>query len=58
MADLINLKQFKKARVRDERDAKAAENRIKFGLNKAQKNEIKATNKLAEKNLDGHKRED
>ncbi len=58
MADIVNLKNFKKHRVRVERSAKAAENRIKFGQTKAKKQLTAAEMILVEKQLDGHKRED
>jgi tRNA A37 methylthiotransferase MiaB len=36
-ADIINLNQFRKARLKDEKREKAAENRQKFGRSKAEK---------------------
>ena len=56
--DILNLRRFKKNRVRDERDLKAAENRIKFGVSKAKKQLTAAEKALAEKSLDGHKRDE
>ncbi len=37
MADIVNLKQFRKKRERDERDEEAAAKRILFGRTKGEK---------------------
>ncbi len=57
MADIINLRRFRKAKNRDE-EAKIAEaNRQKFGRTKSEKLLSKTEVTKAEKNLDGHKRD-
>jgi hypothetical protein len=53
--DIVNLRQFRKSRARAEKDAKAEENRAKFGRNKAQKQLDTAAKDAARRHLDGHK---
>ncbi len=57
MGDVVNLKAVRKQKRREERDATAAENRIKFGLSKAKKQLAESEQARAEKALDDHKRE-
>jgi Domain of unknown function (DUF4169) len=57
MADITNLNHVKKQKARADREARAAENRIKFGLSKATKTLSRSEKTRAEKNLDGHKRD-
>ncbi len=40
--DIVNLRQFRKSKARAERDAKAEQNRVKFGRTKAEKKLQKA----------------
>lgn len=37
MAEIVNLRRARKARERDERDRKAAENRVAYGRTKAER---------------------
>jgi hypothetical protein len=55
--DIVNLRQFRKSKARAERDAKAEENRVKFGRTKAEKQLQKAEKEKARRQLDGHKLE-
>lgn len=57
MADIVNLRQARKARDRAEKATLAAENRAKFGRTKAEKATDKADKARAERSLDGAKRE-
>ena len=57
MSDPINLNKFRKARARAEKDAKAEENRVKFGRTKAEKQLQKSASEKARRDLDGHKRD-
>jgi Domain of unknown function (DUF4169) len=58
MADIINLRQVRKNKLRDE-DAKVADaNRLKFGQSKADKRLQKAEVKRADKAFTAHKREE
>lgn len=53
MADIINLRTFRKAKARSEAEKRAEENRVKFGQTKAEKNTRRAEKKRVEKVLDG-----
>ncbi len=57
MAELINLNRARKAKARDEGQAKAAENRVRFGRSKAETRLAKALDDKARKGVDGGKRE-
>ena len=56
MADIISLKSARKQKARSIQDATAAENRVKFGRTKAEKQLAKARNDLADKLIEAHKR--
>ncbi len=58
MADIINLRNARKQKQRDESAKAAANNREKFGRTKAEKLLVKAELLLAEESLDGHKRDE
>jgi hypothetical protein len=53
--DIVNLRQFRKSKARAEKDAKAEQNRAKFGRTKGQKQLDKAAEDAARRHLDGHK---
>lgn len=55
MADIVNLRQARKAKAKQAKDAKAQANRIHFGRTKAQKELTAAQESQREKTLDGHK---
>jgi len=55
MADIINLRQARKARERAEAEAQAERNRVKFGLSKAEKKKREASDKLAIERHEGHR---
>ena len=57
MADILSLSKARKSKARDAKEAAAAANRVKFGRSKAEKARDIATAKIAEKNIDGHKRD-
>lgn len=50
--DVVNLRQFKKRRIRSEKEKAAEQNRMTFGRTKAEKNLTRALNEKAEKSLD------
>ena len=56
MAEIINLRRFKKGKARAEKAEQADFNRAKFGQSKAEKNLREAEQTLSNRNLDGHKR--
>ncbi|RYD96268.1 MAG: DUF4169 family protein [Sphingobacteriales bacterium] len=58
MADIINLRTARKQKARDAKEAQSAQNRLKFGRTRAEKELSKATSELDAKRIDGHKRED
>lgn len=58
MADILSLSKARKAKARVAKDATAAENRVKFGRTKAEKQAEAAKEALTQKRLDGAKRED
>ncbi|MEL7047979.1 MAG: DUF4169 family protein [Pseudomonadota bacterium] len=55
-ADIINLRQFRKQRLRDEKEDQADANRAKYGLTKQQREEARTKRELADKRLDQLKR--
>ncbi|HEX2725508.1 MAG TPA: DUF4169 family protein [Beijerinckiaceae bacterium] len=57
MADIVNLRKARKAKARAEKEAQAAENRVKFGRSKAQRDLGAASNRLAERRLEAHRRD-
>ena len=58
MADtILSLSKARKAKARAEKEATAAENRVKFGRTKAEKNKDAAERTIAQKLVDAHKRD-
>jgi hypothetical protein len=55
--DVVNLRQFRKAKGRVEKAKNAEQNRITFGRTKAEKSLTRARNDKAEKALDQGKRD-
>ena len=51
-AEIVNLRQFRKARERLEKEKEAEQNRLTFGRTKVEKSLTKARNDKAEKGLD------
>ena len=56
-AEIINLRQERKRREREARAAEAAENRVKFGRTRAEREQEALGEARARQNLDGHLRE-
>ncbi len=56
-ADIVNLKQARKARTRADRSREADENRAKFGRSKADRQKSAVEKVLAARKLDALKRE-
>ena len=52
--DVVNLRTFRKKKQREEKEAKAAENRSKFGRTKAQKLRDEADRDNQASHVDGH----
>lgn len=57
MKDVINLRRVKKAKAREEAEAKAAANRATFGRSKLEKQTTKANLDAVSRHLDAHKRD-
>jgi hypothetical protein len=57
MADILSLSKARKSKAKADKEARAQENRVKFGRTKAEKDADRARTKLAEKSIDAHKRE-
>ena len=57
MADILSLSKARKSRAKADKEARAQENRVKFGRTKAERAADKARTTLAEKSIDAHKRE-
>jgi Domain of unknown function (DUF4169) len=55
-AEIVNLNRFRKTKARDDKAREAAENRIKFGRTKAEKQQVAAQEQLDARRLDGVKR--
>jgi hypothetical protein len=55
MAEIVNLRHFRKQKARTERAEIAAENRRKHGLTAAEKKQKAAEQELAERRLAGHR---
>ena len=58
MAEVVNLRKFRKRKEREEKEALAKGNRAAFGRTKSEKELNKARLALEKKTLDEHKRED
>ncbi|GGE42516.1 amidase [Agaricicola taiwanensis] len=56
MAEVINLNKARKAKTRDEKTARAEQNRVSFGRTKAEKDVERMKAEQAARNLDGHRR--
>ncbi len=57
MAEVINLRQARKRKARDDKEAKAAENRIAFGRTKHERDLAEARKELERRRIEGHKRD-
>lgn len=56
MADIVNLRSFRKRKARAESASKADENRIRYGRTLNEKLAHKTESSLASARLDGHRR--
>lgn len=57
MAEIVNLRQFRKTKTRTDKDKQAEQNRLTFGRTKSEKSLTRALNEKAEHALDQKKRE-
>lgn len=58
MSEIVNLNKARKAKLRTQAKAEAAENRVRFGLTTAQKAAARAEVAGLQRRLDGARRED
>ena len=58
MAEVVNLRSFRKRKAREEKETVAEVNRAAFGRTKSERELSKAKLALEQKALDKHKRED
>ena len=58
MAEIVNLRQARKRKARDDKDKAAEANRLAFGRTKAEKQATKLEKARADAILDGHKRDE
>ena len=58
MAEVVNLRGFRKRKAREDKEVAAQVNRAAFGRTKSEKELSKAKRALEQKALDKHKRED
>jgi hypothetical protein len=57
MAEIINLRQARKARARTEAEGRAGDNRVRFGRTKAEKQVAKSETERRERALEGVRRD-
>ena len=58
MAEIINLRNARKQKARAAKEVQAAQNRVLFGQTKAEKLRQASEKALADKHIDGHKKDD
>ena len=58
MAEIINLRNARKQKARAAKDVQAAQNRVLFGQTKAEKLKQASEKALADKRIDGHKKDE
>ncbi len=58
MAEIVNLKQARKARARAEREKEAEANRLKFGRPKSETDKKRMEEARAERAHEGHRLDD
>ncbi len=54
MGEVVNLRRARKNQEKRREEAQAEQNRISFGLSKAEKQQAEKTRAQATRNLDGH----
>ena len=58
MGDVINLNRYRKRKQQAERERRANEKRVRFGIPKSERAKSKAEHGLETRRLDGARRED
>ena len=57
MGEIVNLNRARKAKAKADREVQAAENRVRFGQTKAEKQKAQVERDAKNRKLDGHKME-
>jgi hypothetical protein len=57
MGDIVNFRRARKAQARRKNEEQAQENRVLFGLSKAERQFAEKAKTLAERRLEGHRLE-
>jgi hypothetical protein len=57
MAEIVNLRRARKAKAKTDAETQAAENRIRFGRTKTERERVAAVDALATRRLEEHRRE-
>ncbi len=55
MAEIVNLRRARKRKTREEKEARAADKRTRFGRTKAEKRETEGSRARSDESLDGKK---
>ena len=55
--NVVNFNKVRKSKARHQKVLRAAENRVKFGMKKSEKDKAKALTEKLQGHLDGHKRD-
>jgi Domain of unknown function (DUF4169) len=55
MGDVVNLRRARKSRERRREEANAAQNRVAFGMTKAQRRQLDSERHKSERSLDGRR---
>jgi hypothetical protein len=55
MGEIVNLNRARKAKAKADREVQAAENRVKFGQTKAEKEKRRAEEEAARRRLEAHR---
>lgn len=58
MGDIVNLNKYRKQRQRTEQTKQAAENRVRFGRNNADRARTRSEQDRRSRDLDGKRRDD
>lgn len=57
MAEIVNLRQHRKRKARARKEEAAAENRVRFGMTRAERERNAVVQAQDERKLDGHRRD-
>lgn len=55
MGEIVNLNKVRKKKIREQRSAKAEENRIRFGRSGEERRKERGEKRLADEKLEGHR---